>query len=761
MNSSINSVAMKFAASATIVCAAFAAGAQVSYNATVLSNNPIAFYEFNDPFGSSAAADSSATGQYPGSYEYSTDGLYPELGQPGIDTNSILLSASDPDPGFVYAYYPQFNGTNAFSIEIWCDPSSDDSVNYHCPIGNFSGWLPPNYGTGAGWYVYQTPGSASSSTFEFVTGDQNVYIPSSGGVIPGHWYYLVITYDGTNFSFYVNGQLVRTQSDPGYLSQTAAGTSNALGIGERGDDSQFFSGYLDDFAYYTNTLTPAQILNDYEVGSNALSALSVPPSIAQNVVSTTAYAGTTAEFSVNAAGTAPLKYQWYEGSSPISGATNDTLSFICTPAENGDTYYVIVSNAIGSVTSSTGTLTVSTAIQIDAPLTSITRNVGSAAAFEIVAEGALPITYQWYNGSSPIAGATNSVLWLSDVQLTNSGANYSVDISNPYTSIDSQPATLTVQPRPVDVPVSPYGALVEADGAVAYWELDETNGSTNAIDAVGSFDGSYTAGSGAFTFGEPTGVPGDTNTAVGITNGATVVVPYAIEINPPGPFTVEGWFQPAAVATAYSTPISSISNPYGAGPTGWLVYQTAGNNWSWWPYNGFYNGIQIYDYDQIVANQWYYLAMVYDGTNFTFYVNDVDEGSLTDSGFAQNGNVPSGGAADYNYNYNTTTGLPTGSSPLTIGWRSDGNFNPFAGAVADVAVYDQALTPQQIQNHYLNEVFLNIKQSGNNAILSWPSAAGTLQESTKLNGPWVNMSGVNPPYTNSDSGTMFFRLLRQ
>jgi len=752
---------MKFAASATIVCAAFAAGAQVSYNATVLSNNPIAFYEFNDPFGSSAAADSSATGQYPGSYEYSTDGLYPELGQPGIDTNSILLSASDPDPGFVYAYYPQFNGTNAFSIEIWCDPSSDDSVNYHCPIGNFSGWLPPNYGTGAGWYVYQTPGSASSSTFEFVTGDQNVYIPSSGGVIPGHWYYLVITYDGTNFSFYVNGQLVRTQSDPGYLSQTAAGTSNALGIGERGDDSQFFSGYLDDFAYYTNTLTPAQILNDYEVGSNALSALSVPPSIAQNVVSTTAYAGTTAEFSVNAAGTAPLKYQWYEGSSPISGATNDTLSFICTPAENGDTYYVIVSNAIGSVTSSTGTLTVSTAIQIDAPLTSITRNVGSAAAFEIVAEGALPITYQWYNGSSPIAGATNSVLWLSDVQLTNSGANYSVDISNPYTSIDSQPATLTVQPRPVDVPVSPYGALVEADGAVAYWELDETNGSTNAIDAVGSFDGSYTAGSGAFTFGEPTGVPGDTNTAVGITNGATVVVPYAIEINPPGPFTVEGWFQPAAVATAYSTPISSISNPYGAGPTGWLVYQTAGNNWSWWPYNGFYNGIQIYDYDQIVANQWYYLAMVYDGTNFTFYVNDVDEGSLTDSGFAQNGNVPSGGAADYNYNYNTTTGLPTGSSPLTIGWRSDGNFNPFAGAVADVAVYDQALTPQQIQNHYLNEVFLNIKQSGNNAILSWPSAAGTLQESTKLNGPWVNMSGVNPPYTNSDSGTMFFRLLRQ
>ena len=68
-----------------------------------------------------------------------------------------------------------------------------------------------------------------------------------------------------------------------------------------------------------------------------------------------------------------------------------------------------------------------------------------------------------------------------------------------------------------------------ADDPVAFWRLDEPDGSGTAVDAAGSFDGTYTAGAGTFTFGAPTGIPHETNTAVGIASGATVQIPYALE----------------------------------------------------------------------------------------------------------------------------------------------------------------------------------------------------------------------------------------
>ena len=204
-----------------------------------------------------------------------------------------------------------------------------------------------------------------------------------------------------------------------------------------------------------------------------------------------------------------------------------------------------------------------------------------------------------------------------------------------------------------------------------------------------------------------------------------------------------------------------MSNPYGAGPTGWLVYQTAFNNWAWWPYNGYYTGIQVTDPDSIVANQWYYLALIYDGTTFTLYVNGVAKASGTDSGFVQNGNVPVGGAASYNYNYNTTPGLPIGSGPATLGWRYDSGFNPFSGTIDDVAVYNYALNPQQIQNHYLNTTHLSIVTSGGKFVITW--STGTLQSATNVSGPYIDVSGATlPPYTNSVTGKQqFFRVQLQ
>ena len=158
-----------------------------------------------------------------------------------------------------------------------------------------------------------------------------------------------------------------------------------------------------------------------------------------------------------------------------------------------------------------------------------------------------------------------------------------------------------------------------------------------------------------------------------------------------------------------------------------------------------------------MANQWYHLALVYDGTTFTFYVNGVAKSSGTDSGFVPNGNVPPGGAASYNYNYNTSPGLRRrAAADMVLGQRVDDAFNPFSGVIDDVAVYNKALTPQQVQNHFLNSVRLNAATSGKNMVVTW--SEGMLQSSTNVSGPFITVPAATSPYTNSATGKqLFFR----
>ena len=73
----------------------------------------------------------------------------------------------------------------------------------------------------------------------------------------------------------------------------------------------------------------------------------------------------------------------------------------------------------------------------------------------------------------------------------------------------------------------------------------------------------------------------------------------------------------------------------------------------------------------------------------------------------------------------------------------------------DTAIYNYALSPQQVQLHYLGTVKLTVLKSGNNIILSWPT--GTLLSSATLNGTYLPVGGATSPYTNTPAiGTKTF-----
>jgi alpha-tubulin suppressor-like RCC1 family protein len=161
------------------------------------------------------------------------------------------------------------------------------------------------------------------------------------------------------------------------------------------------------------------------------------PPANQNVL-----AGTNMTLTVTANGWTPFNYQWQFDGTNLPGATSATLTVSNIQPVQAGQYAVAVGNAFGVVTSS--------AAQVEVAPLAITvqpRNqstfLGGTASFSVSAALEGPFTYQWRLNNTPISGATNSSLLLTNVQLTEAGL-YSVVVQNVLGSAVSSNATLFV-----------------------------------------------------------------------------------------------------------------------------------------------------------------------------------------------------------------------------------------------------------------------------------------------------------------------------
>ncbi|HEY2646383.1 MAG TPA: hypothetical protein VGI34_05395, partial [Candidatus Acidoferrales bacterium] len=174
----------------------------------------------------------------------------------------------------------------------------------------------------------------------------------------------------------------------------------------------------------------------------------VKPSISMQPVNRTVTAGQAATFSVAAAGTAPLNYQWQKNNANISGATSTNYT---TPAtvfgDNGSAFRVIVTNSVGNVTSNSATLSVNPASVgpsiVTQPINQ-TVTVGQAATFSVVAAGTAPLTYQWQKNTTNISGATSASYTTPATVSGDNGSTFRVIVTNPVSNITSNQATLGV-----------------------------------------------------------------------------------------------------------------------------------------------------------------------------------------------------------------------------------------------------------------------------------------------------------------------------
>src|SRR5213078_3117558 len=160
----------------------------------------------------------------------------------------------------------------------------------------------------------------------------------------------------------------------------------------------------------------------------------VGPTITTQPVSQTVTAGQTATFTVVAAGTAPLSYQWQKNGANISGATSASyVTPATTSSDSGATFDVVVSNSAGTVTSNTATLTVNAAAvgpTITAQPVSQTVTAGQTATFTVVAAGTAPLSYQWQKNGANISGATSASYTTPATASSDNGVAFDVVVSN-------------------------------------------------------------------------------------------------------------------------------------------------------------------------------------------------------------------------------------------------------------------------------------------------------------------------------------------
>ena len=397
-----------------------------SYPDTVKADNPVAYYRFEDPANSSTVIDSSTSGANPGTLNYDDYLAWPRLGQPGLASNSVAFHLYTDGSGVAersyvsVPYSPDLNPAGSFTTECWARATSwGGATENRSFLSSFQ-----NYN--AGWWFRQEAGAPTPTTnprWLYVHNGGGIYM-AAGNITKNEWTHLVVTYDGTTVRFYANG--VQQWTSTGTVP--APNTTGPLCVGGDPGIGEFFDGNVDEVAIYANALTVDQIQLHYAVGVTNFAVPTVAAYVVNDPVPASAYAGRTATFSVNADGTTPLFYQWYKDTAPIPGATSDGLSFTCAYADNGKTYKVVVTNLYGSATSAPAALTVMTDLTLESSPASITRNVGSKAAFIAVPGGALPVTYQWYKGATQIPGETNQVLWLSNLKSTDDQTTYYANI---------------------------------------------------------------------------------------------------------------------------------------------------------------------------------------------------------------------------------------------------------------------------------------------------------------------------------------------
>ncbi|HWY75717.1 MAG TPA: immunoglobulin domain-containing protein [Verrucomicrobiae bacterium] len=202
-------------------------------------------------------------------------------------------------------------------------------------------------------------------------------------------------------------------------------------VNSTGDTGPAFE--YDEVRFYTNVLTPGQVLGDFQTGPDTINTGTQAANILVQPQSTTNFQNFPVSFYVTASGSPAVSYQWKRNGTLIAGATGNKLNVASVAlANNGDIYTCVVSNFANStpnvVTSSSATLTVLPNVALPAAFLHETRDANPSVAI-----GSQRDNYSGVVGTSFTTGNAGAVvthLGFYDVYGDGLNQNHNVGIFN-------------------------------------------------------------------------------------------------------------------------------------------------------------------------------------------------------------------------------------------------------------------------------------------------------------------------------------------
>ena len=683
-----------------------------AYEAAVMTNStaPFAFYTFseagNPASGTLVAQDS--IGTFSGTYGINTSNSFNGIAGPRAtadalvgfpDANTALRTVTNLANAYVSV--PAFNlnngvGTNVLTITAWIHPN---------------GQMP----NGAG-VVFCRNGVSTISGLAYMDGTNNIlgynwandgatFNWNSGLVPPTNiWSLAALVITPTNTTLYVintNRMLVATVAHANALQKFDGPTF--IGY-ESYASTRVFNGSIDEVALFGQALSQSQVTSLF----SAASGIAVfPPTIATQPTWSPAtvhgLVNESTKATVLAGGTAPLSYFWYTNSTatpPLSdsanhiiGSATSVLTITNDVLADGQNYYVVVTNAYGSVTSSvapltfTGTVPSITTQPSWVPALPFTGQTAKAAA---LATGTVPLSYQWFTNSTTSSlsddanhvGSTSNVLTIAHSTVTDA-ANYTVVITNIYGAITSSVATLAI------TATNAYQSVVLAAAPFAYYALNESSANPNAggvvaYDSVGGFNGTYGVAC-SNGFNDITGPRTTADGLVGFPNSNTALATVSNTANSyvtvPAFNLNNGVGTNVLTITAWVNPKTVQANNVG------IVFCRAGTTVSGLDYNSsnghlgytWNNESGTYGWDSGITpptNVWSLVALAVTSTNATVYI-------LNTNGLL---------ASTHTY----THVIQKFDGSTLIGLDNNAIGRTFNGSIDEVALFNQALSTNQM-----------------------------------------------------------------
>jgi hypothetical protein len=238
-----------------VQAAVTAARADALYPSTVMADGPVAYWRFSD---APLMAPSPLVATNLGSVGTATDGTIAGSFTRGVAAAMAGSTATLFTGGYITAPYDAgLNPAGAFTIEAWLKPSATfaaGSGTVTCALASMHVASPRT-----GWLIYQSESGWDFRMYNGVDTSTTLDIVGGGQPIAGTWYHLVVSYNGTSATMYVNGVSAVSGSPAAFVQNS----DSVFAIGARSDTAYAWAGTQDDVAFYPSALSASDAAAHY------------------------------------------------------------------------------------------------------------------------------------------------------------------------------------------------------------------------------------------------------------------------------------------------------------------------------------------------------------------------------------------------------------------------------------------------------------------------------------------------------------------